>query len=128
MNPFENVQYWHISEVPKGWTIGERVGATNAMRGVGVQSNANPALITHMRPIAPATYDDEGSPTTAADEWLLAGDMSNVTRDDVVQVIAAELGVNPTAVDAKIQVVVFDHSEVLQFIADNAAAWGEVVG
>ena len=62
--------YWHISEIPKGWTIGERVGAAKAMRGVGVQSNPNPALVTHMRPIIPTTYDEEGVANQTAQDPL----------------------------------------------------------
>jgi hypothetical protein len=130
MSAFDNVDYWHISEVPPGWSIGERVGAANALKTVGVQSNAQPHLKAHLRPIVPTTwnYDEDGKPTTlkqAATKWLLIGDLSGVTRADIVQVIADELAVLLTAVDAKIVITKYDHAGALQFLSDNAVAWGD---
>jgi hypothetical protein len=55
----------------------------------------------------------------------MAGDLSGVTRADVVQVIADELQVNPTAVDAKIVITEYDQAGALAFLAANPEWDGE---
>jgi hypothetical protein len=130
MGAFDNVDYWVISEVPIGWTNSQRHNAQKAMRnGVGIQSNVQPHLRTELRPITPTQFDEEGEvindPPPTATAWCMSGDLSTVTRADIVQVIADELQVNYTAVDAKIQIDGYNQTGFLQFLRDNPIWEGE---
>lgn len=127
-----DIDYKVVSEIPPGWTISQRSNAENAMRGdLGVQSGGVPLKFA-VRPNVPTKWDHDGdgvptTPNQAATKWLFSGDLSGVTRADIVDCIAVALDVNPVAVDAKIQIADYTHEEILQYLSDNAAEWGETV-
>jgi hypothetical protein len=129
VNPFADNDYWHISEIPLGWTNSQRHNAQEAMKSqLGVQSTVQPAFKATYRPITPVRYitDEEtgvksidDSPPPTATEWLFSGDLTGVTRAAVVDVIAVALNVNPIAVDAKIHIDEYDQDGILAFLAAN---------
>jgi hypothetical protein len=109
-NPFDNVDYWVISEVPIGWTNSQRHNAQKTMRnGIGIQSNTQPHLRTELRPITPTQFDEDGE----------------VINDPPPTATAWELQVNYTAVDAKIQIDEYNQTGFLQFLRDNPIWEGE---
>jgi hypothetical protein len=73
------------------------------MKGGGRQSGP-PHLKTHSRPNAPTVKDEEEEITSTGTEWIIEGDFTaaELEKSYWVDVIAEELDVNPTAVNAKI--------------------------
>jgi hypothetical protein len=143
MSAFAALIYIHIAGMPLGQLTKQHCHdiPDGLKHGIGRQSAPSPHLKTNVRPIRPPTYtyDEEGEITgidTVADEWIMAVDSSSVDwvdeddmREDVSLVMAEYLGVqvgifhNPNIV-----VESYDHAGMLVFLANNAVAWGEVVG
>lgn len=91
---------WHgyilVEHLPPGWTQSERGAAWSALRGMGKHSDAQPRNITHSR-----LRPDEESLIVECE--LAAAPV----RADLVAVIAAALGVQAAAVDAKVGITIF---------------------
>ena len=112
--------YVLIENLPPGWTNEERLTAWATLRKTGRQQHPKPSHINHSR----LSLDGK--------KILMEADFedSELTRDYIVNVIAVALKVNPTAVDARIKVVVFPGNTwyergdaARQYLAANSAAW-----
>jgi len=118
---------WHgyllITSLPAGWTNEQRQVAWQAMRGLGDQSNLQPAKTNHSR----LRLDDRAMIVEA--EF----DESEIIREAIVDMLAIALNVNPMAIDAVIDYQIFAESEaweqsrqaVVNYLITNAVAWGD---
>jgi hypothetical protein len=127
VNPFDNVDYWVISEVPIGWTNSQRHNAQKAMRnGVGIQSNVQPHLRTEFRPMTPTLFDEDGNviddPPPTATSCILTCKKDTVERHDIIQSLSDTLGVPYEAVDAKVETEKQNQDEARVTVANPE--WG----
>ncbi len=117
--------YLLITELPPGWTNEERQVAFAAVRTMGKQDGPDPCRINHSR------LSLDGRAMLVEAEFA----EGEITREAVVDLIAAALGVNREAVDARIDYLVFagfgsswseSHDQVLAYLASNLADWEEI--
>lgn len=120
---------WHgyilISHIPPGWTVEQRDQAWGVMRGLGSQSNSNPAKINHSR----LSLDN--------DALIIEAEFSEteITVNAVANAIGAALGINPAAAKNATEYTVFAEGESWEnsreaaalYIAANYADWDTTI-
>lgn len=110
-----------------GWAMAQCHSAHQAMETLGVQSGYNPSLQMHIKPNVATVwnYDEDGEPTTlqqVATSWILTGDMTDVSDQDIEDVWSEIVGGNPN-----LEIVRVTAEEYPQFSYDHAEEFGEIV-
>lgn len=117
---------WHgyilVTNLPPGWTQSEREKAWTALRGMGRQDHPIPAHNNHSR------LRLDGKALIVEAEFA----DSEITRAAVVAMVANALGVQVSAVEVKIEYMVFGELKTdwgsslvacREFIRNNQAEW-----
>jgi hypothetical protein len=97
------------------------------MLGIGVQSNRHPELKMHIKPNIPTiwNYDEDGNPTTllqVATSWILTGDMTDVSNDDIDELWSEIVGGQPN-----LDILRIAAEDYQQFIYEHAIEFSEIV-
>jgi len=115
--------YILIGELPPGWTSSQRQKAWDALRRLGKQSDVQPCRVNHSR------LSLDGRAIILEAEFA----EDEISRDAIVATLSTALGVQPSAMDAKIDYRVFggldaSWGESLEqcraYLAANRAEWG----
>ncbi len=92
---------WHgyllVTDFPNGWSNQELLDAKNALRGIGKQSDPQPAKINHTRERL------DGLAIIIETEF----DENEITRDAIIQLIADALNKPPGPIDGILHYEIF---------------------
>lgn len=110
-----------------GWAKAKTHSAHQAMLGMGVQTDRHPELKMHIKPNLPTiwNYDEDGNPTTllqVATSWILTGDMTDLSDDDIDDILTEVIGGNPN-----LEILRIAAEDYQQFIYEHAIEFGEIV-